>query len=101
MERSRKEGMESMRELSVARRTARDETGREHIYDYSILVGEMEVAPDFACESYGVRVREQGGDSGEVPNLTVSISRIDELMELLLRNTVTPCTLREVVDDWL
>jgi hypothetical protein len=90
-----------MRELSVARRTARDETGQEHIYDYSILVGEMEVAPDFACESYGVRVREQGGDSGEVPNLTVSISRIDELMELLLRNTVTPCTLREVVDDWL
>jgi hypothetical protein len=90
-----------MRELTVARKTARDEAGREHIYHYSILVGELEVAPEFSCESYGVRVREQGGESGQVPNITVSISRIDELMELLLRNTVTPCTLRDVVDDWL
>lgn len=90
-----------MRELAVAKKQAQDEEGRVHIYDYSILVGEMAVSPGFSCESYGVRVREQGGESGEVPNITVSIARIDELMELLVRNTVTPCTLRDVVDDWL
>lgn len=90
-----------MRELAVAQRQARDEAGRTHIYDYSILVGEMTVSPGFSCESYGVRVRELGGESGEVPNITVSISRIDELMELLVRNNVTPCSLRDVVDDWL
>ncbi|MGN0968285.1 MAG: DUF6514 family protein [Oscillospiraceae bacterium] len=90
-----------MKELAVAQKQARDEEGNIHIYDYSILVGEMTVSQGFACESYGVRVRERGGESGEVPDITVSISRIDELMELLVRNTVSPCTLRDVVDDWL
>lgn len=90
-----------MRELAVAQTQARDEDGNVHTYEYSILVGEMPVSSGFSCESYGVRVREPGGESGEVPNITVSISRIDELMELLVRNTVSPCTLRDVVDDWL
>ncbi len=90
-----------MRELAVTQKQAQDEEGHVHTYDYSILVGEMAVSPGFSCESYGVKVREQGGESGEVPNITVSISRIDELMELLVRNTVTPCTLRDVVEDWL
>lgn len=90
-----------MRELAVAQKQARDEEGRVHIYDYSILVGEMAVSQGFSCESYGVRVRERGGESGEVPNITVSIRRIDELMELLVKNIVTPCTLRDVVEDWL
>lgn len=90
-----------MRELAVTQKQTQDEEGNVHIYDYSILVGEMAVAPNFSCESYGVKIREQGGESGEVPNITVSISRIDELMELLVRNTVTPCTLQDVVEDWL
>ena len=90
-----------MRELSIAQKQARDEEGNVHIYEYFVLVGEMTVSEGFSCESYGVRVREQGGESGEVPNITVSISRIDELMELLVQNVVTPCTLRDVVDDWL
>ncbi|MGM9606761.1 MAG: DUF6514 family protein [Oscillospiraceae bacterium] len=90
-----------MRELAVALRQARDEEGNVHIYDYSILVGETTVSQGFSCESYGVRIRERNGESGEVPNITVSISRIDELMELLVRNIVTPCALRDVVDDWL
>lgn len=90
-----------MRELAVTQRRALDELGRPHVYSYSILVGEMPVSSGFFCESYGVRIQEQGGESGEVPNITVSISRIDELMELLVRNTVTPRTLRDVVDDWL
>lgn len=90
-----------MRELAIAQKQARDEEGNVHIYEYSVLVGEMTVSEGFSCESYGVRVREQGGESGEVPNITVSISRIDELMELLVQNVVTPCTLRDVVDDWL
>ncbi len=90
-----------MRELAVAQKQTRDERGNVHIYDYSILVGEMRVSPGIACEGYGVKIREQGGESGEVLNITVSLSRIDELMELLVRNVVTPCTLRDVIDDWL
>lgn len=90
-----------MKELTVAQKQATDEMGREHTYDYAILVGEMPVSSGFSCESYGVRVRELDGESEQVPHITVSAGRIDELMELLVRNVVTPCTLKDVVDDWL
>lgn len=90
-----------MRELTVARRQARSESGEQYIYDYSILIEEMAVAQGFSCESYGVRVREREGECAEVHHITVNISRIDELMDFLVRNTVTPCTLRDVVEDWL
>jgi len=90
-----------MRELAVARREAQDEQGRVHSYDYSILVGEMTVSPGVACESYGVKVLERDGECEEIRDVTVNISRIDELMDLLVSNVVTPCTLRDVVEDWL
>lgn len=90
-----------MRELAVAQKQIQDEEGNTRVYDYAILVGEAEISPQVACESYGVRIRSQGGEVSDVPNITVSISRIDELMDLLVRNVVTPCTLRDVVDDWL
>lgn len=90
-----------MRELAVAQKQITDETGRERTYDYAILVDEMPVGRGFSCESYGVSVREQGGEGERMPHITVSAERIDELMELLVRNTVTPCTLKDVVDDWL
>lgn len=90
-----------MRELTVAQKEVRDEAGNARVYDYSILVGELAVSSGFSCESYGVRVREQDGEVQEVANITVNLSRIDELMDLLVRNTVTPCTLRDVVEDWL
>lgn len=90
-----------MRELAVAQREVLDEQGIIHIYDYSVLIGEMEILEEFSCESYGVRIQERGGGCSEVPNITVSASRVDELVELLVKNTVTPCTLRDVIDDWL
>lgn len=70
-------------------------------YDYSILMEEVAVG-SFLCESYGVRVTSRSsGESSEVTNVTVSTSRIDELMDLLVRNQVSPIHLRDVVDDWL
>lgn len=70
-------------------------------YDYSILVDQVE-AGAFACESYGVLVTNRvTGDRAEVSNITVSTSRIDELMELLVSNQVGPLHLRDVVEDWL
>lgn len=90
-----------MRELTVERKQIQDEKGIMRVYEYAILVSELAVTPQVSCESYGVKISEQGGESGEVPDITVSMSRIDELMELLVRNAVTPCTLRDVIDDWL
>ncbi len=90
-----------MRELAIARKQATDETGCVHTYDYALLVGEIPVSDGLFCESYGVYVHELDGETQRVPHITVSAARIDELMDLLVRNTVTPSTLRDVVNDWL
>ena len=91
-----------MRELFVERRTVRGEDGVSHCFDYYVVIGEMEVAEHFSCESYGVKVAQRGGtEAAEIPNVTTSVARIDELLEWLTRNFVTPSTLRDVVEDWL
>lgn len=89
-----------MRELFLETVELTDQTGAIRRYDYSILIGEMDVGP-YACESYGIRISEQGGGQASVPNITCSASRIDELSGLLVRNGVTPAALRDVVLDWL
>lgn len=90
-----------MRELFVETRTAAGEDGANHKFDYFVVVDEMEVEGRLSCESYGIKVAEQGGDMAVVPNITVNIERIDALMELFLRNSVGPSAARDVVDDWL
>lgn len=89
-----------MRELYLDQRMLKDEQGRSRCYDYYIIIDEMDVGP-FSCESYGLRVAERGGGEALVPHITCSIPRMDELCELVLRNTVTPSQLRDVVCDWL
>ena len=90
-----------MRELYVETRTVEDELGNVHKFDYFVVIGEMSVGGKFACESYGVKVVEQGGDTAVIPNITVSISRIDSLMDMLQRNLVSPAGLDDVIADWL
>ena len=77
-----------------------DQAGVLRRFDYSILLGEMSVGA-YSCESYGVKVAEQGGGEARVENITCSASRIDELSGLLTRNGVTPAALHDVVSDWL
>lgn len=89
-----------MRELFLKSVELADPSGAIRRFDYSILIGEMDVGA-YACESYGVKVAEQGGEQASVENITCSASRIDELSELLTRNGVTPAALRDVVLDWL
>lgn len=90
-----------MRELLVCMREICDQEGLPHRYNYSILIDEMDVGR-FSCESYGVKIAEvPAGHTAMVAHVTTSIPRIDELMELLTRNTVTPTGLRDVIDDWL
>ena len=91
-----------MRELLVDTCETEISAGQVGQYCYYILVDEMEVAEGFSCESYGVKVADLArGEAESVPNITVSVSRIDELIDLLIRNLVTPVTLRDVVEDWL
>ena len=89
-----------MRELFLETVELADPAGGMRRFDYSILIGEMDVGA-YACESYGVKVAEQGGEQALVENNTCSASRIDELSGLLVRNGVTPAALYDVVSDWL
>ena len=90
-----------MRELFVETRTTKDEDGALHRFHYYVVIGEMNVGHLFGCESYGVKIVEEGGDTAVIPDVTVSISRIDGLVELLRRNMVSPAGLGDVVADWL
>ena len=88
------------REILAGTRRLTDAQGRVREYSYFVLVGEKDLG-SFSCEAYGVMIREEGGESAALPDLTVSPARIDELTGLLLRGGVTPVALRDVVDDWL
>lgn len=60
----------------------------------------LEEEPEGGGTSYGVGV-ELEGESAAVPGLSPSRRRVEELAERLVRGTVTPVALRDVVDDWL
>ncbi len=89
-----------MQEMVVDRKNLEDEQGKQREYIYSVVIGERRLG-GFSCEDYGVKIAETGGAEAMAPDLTTSVSRIDELMDLLTRNTVTPVTLADVVSDWL
>lgn len=51
--------------------------------------------------SYGIEVSTSAGERACVRDITDSYDGIRALLELLIRNTVTPVTLRDVIEDWL
>lgn len=51
-------------------------------------------------ENYGVRIT-YGATEAQVPGVTFSASEIIRLLCTLVESSVTPVTLRDVVDDWL
>lgn len=90
-----------MREIKLDLKSLYPDLAISGRHDYAILVDELDVGR-FACESYGACVTSKAtGERAVVPNITVSVPRIDSLMELLIRNDVSPVHLRDVVDDWL
>ena len=90
-----------MRELKLDIHSLYPDLRADGPYDYSILVDELPVGC-LACESYGACITSHSsGERSAIPNITVSVARIDALMELLIRNQVSPIHLRDVLDDWL
>lgn len=89
-----------MRELLIGQREQIDTAGRPLTCAYSVLV--RDVPPPVSCESYGVGITVlESGEREEVLDLTVRPERIHILAQSLLQGGVTPCALREVVEDWL
>lgn len=89
-----------MREYWIGNNSMISEMGGSLTCDYIVLV--QEVGNHFSYESYGIKVTtKENGESAQVLDLTVNSNRILELGNLLCRNAVTPCTLLDVISDWL
>ncbi len=90
-----------MRELKLDLHSLYPDLGEPWDYEYAILVDQIKVGA-FSCESYGVSiVNRRTGERSAVPNITVSVPRIDQLVEKLVRCQVSPIHLQDVVEDWL
>ena len=89
-----------MRELFYGQTGVRKESGSPLHCVYQILI--RTAPPPLCCESYGIRIRiPETGEAAEIFDITVRPERIEELAGLLLRGQVTPCTLGDIVADWL
>ena len=76
------------------------ETGQPLTCHCHILV--RDVPPPMNGESYGIRLTiAETEEMMEFMDLTVSGKRILDLADALVRCGVTPCSLRDVVSDWL
>ena len=73
------------------------ENGHKHEIEY-LLFSE----PGDGLEHYGVALISRTRNEREhIRDVTTLPDKIAELYELLVRNTVTPATVRDVVRDWL
>ena len=89
-----------MRELKLDLPSVYPDLEENRRFDYSVLVDVVDTG-NFVCESYGACVTSRSsGERAAISHITVSPSRIDELMRLLVRTQVGPLHLRDVVDDW-
>ena len=87
-------------EMKIAVRQYRDQEGKNRCFHYFLTI-DQEETPRLFCENYGVRIAEELGDESSLSGVTTSAARIDELMTLLVDNTVGPAGLADVVADWL
>ncbi|MDY3013854.1 MAG: DUF6514 family protein [Evtepia sp.] len=89
-----------MREILIGEADLTEESGRALTCQYRILIRTLPDPMDW--ESYGLRVDlVQTGERIEILDITASSRRIEALAQLLIRGGVTPCTVREVIEDWL
>lgn len=64
---------------------------------YYLLTDEIENL----YESYGVAIQYGEREQASIPRITFSQNKIFLLIAALMRYTVTPVSLRDVVEDWL
>lgn len=88
-----------MRELWIGTNSISAE-GEEFTCEYFVLI--EETGGNFPCESYGIKIRvNESGEFAEVNDISLNAEKILDLGNLLCRNVVTPCTLMDVIQDWL
>lgn len=58
--------------------------------------------PPINCESYGLGITiPQTGEHEEIRDITFAVGEIETLATRVIEGRVTPCTLRDIVEDWL
>ena len=86
------------RELFVASRTLDQGTYCPFTITYLILIETLA----WDLEQYGVKIVENNSRKfAAVSGITISAERISMLVDLLIRGTVTPTGLLDVLADWL
>ena len=89
-----------MRQIMLGEVDLTDGAGQALTCSYFLLIRELPFP--VAGESYGIGISvDQTGEREELWDITVSDRRILALADLVMAGRVTPCTLRDVVDDWL
>lgn len=81
-----------MTEILIEVKTVIDEEGRVHQFSYYRLE---------EGGSYGVCIKSREKAAAMVPGITASRRRINTLLNALIRGSVSPTEMREVVEDWL
>ena len=87
-------------EMKIATRQCQDQAGEHRCFHYFLTI-DQEESPRLFCENYGVHIAEEGGEERRIRAITTSAARIDELMTLLVDNTVGPAGLDDIIADWL
>ena len=87
-------------EMKIATRQCQDQEGNARRFHYFLTI-DQEETPRFFCETYGVRIADEDGAEQIFTGITTSAARIDELITLLVDNTVGPAGLEDVLADWL
>lgn len=87
-------------EIKIASRRCLGQDQKPLSFHYYLTIDQVD-SPNFCCENYGVRIKEESGEEAAIPAITTSATRIDQLMTLLVDNRVGPSGLADVVADWL
>lgn len=86
-----------MREIKYKEITVQDANSAPLFLTYLLLIDRGQKSTH-----YGIKVIERtSGDIASALNVTTNANRIYDLMDKLVKNSVTPTTLGDIVADWL
>ena len=86
--------------ICVVRRWLESEVGTQFVLQYDILVDLAPLPGGGELELFGVAVRNmQTGEETGVPAIFLHME--EALVEKLAAGAVTPCTMRDVVEDYI
>lgn len=92
--------------LEKKQKTVEIDNEKELIVEYAVLVHPLVVKDGICFDHYGIRISTYSKenkliDLAQIPNITLSTLEINQIFMLLLKHTVTPVSLYDVMDVYL